>query len=93
MWKYYKQTLVSGEVTVLVRLMNNLLEHYEGKGIWTNDWPAANHVYMHLVGMGSRWHLYREVNVEDVEEVQRQLDKKYKKWRMFAYKNDHPTVY
>ena len=91
MWKYYKQTLSSGDITVLVRLSDNLLEHYDGKGIWTNNWPASGYVYMHLVGKARHRHLYREVGVEEVEEIKRQIDKRYKKWRMFAYKNDDPV--
>lgn len=91
MLKYYKKAFISGLLLGLVRLENHSVERYDGNEVWTKDWDGSGQAYMDIIGMGD-WYLYSEVSAEDVEEVKRAVDEKYKKGGHFAYNNtDHPV--
>jgi hypothetical protein len=84
-YQYYKRTLTTGELRALVRLQGNRVEHYDGKDIWNGNWVEAGQAYMDIIGMGGGWYLYKQVGIEEVEELKRELDAKYKERKLFAF--------
>lgn len=83
--------LIDNDVRGLVRSRGNLVEHYDGQEIWNPNWSGAGQACMDISGMGGGWHLYFEISIEEVEDVRRVVDEKYKKWEVFAYKKIDPN--
>ena len=79
--------LLDKNLSGLVRLHGLTVEHYDGKEVWNANWSGARQAYMDIIGMGGFWHLYHEVNIEEVEEIKRVVDEKNKKRGFFAYKS------
>lgn len=79
MWKYYKIFFEVVDIRGLVRLHDITVEHYDGKEVWNANWSGARQAYMDIIGMGGFWHLYHEINVEEVEEIKHVVDEKFKK--------------
>lgn len=78
--------LLDKKLKGLVRLHGISIEHYDGKEVWNANWSGARQTYMDIIGMGGFWHLYHEINVEEVEEIKRVVDEEYKKKGGVAYK-------
>jgi hypothetical protein len=92
MLKYYKKGMPKEPILGLVRLQDDRVEHYDGNETWNAEWAGAGKAYMDIIGMGGNWYMYDEIDLEQVEDIKRIVDERYKERALFAYKNSDPNA-